>query len=105
MGLLALLGAFISLAELGIVQPGQRQTVGVVYFGLHCPTLREVKPPESKYKKPRSLSGVLCIGSLAVYYSRMATATLPSSQLRFTSEFGMFPSHDIYQITPSDNYY
>ena len=27
--------------------------------------------------------------SLAVNYSRIANATLPSSQLRFTSEFGM----------------
>ncbi|MFM5697992.1 hypothetical protein ACET6X_09670, partial [Aeromonas veronii] len=40
-------------------------------------------------KKPRSMSGVSCIGCLAVSYSRMANATLPSALPRFTSEFGM----------------
>ena len=29
------------------------------------------------------------IGSLAMTYSHMGTPTLPSAQLRFTSEFGM----------------
>ncbi|WP_219265079.1 hypothetical protein, partial [Aeromonas veronii] len=40
-------------------------------------------------KKPRSMSGVSCIECLAVSYSRMANATLPSALPRFTSEFGM----------------
>ena len=35
------------------------------------------------------MSGVSCIGCLAVSYSRMANATLPSALPRFTSEFGM----------------
>ncbi|MFM5173658.1 hypothetical protein ACEUBH_20725, partial [Aeromonas veronii] len=37
-------------------------------------------------KKPRSMSGVSCIECLAVSYSRMANATLPSALPRFTSE-------------------
>ncbi|WP_231554869.1 hypothetical protein, partial [Aeromonas allosaccharophila] len=37
-------------------------------------------------KKPRSMSGVSWIGCLAVSYSRMANATLPSALPRFTSE-------------------
>ena len=71
---LALLGALISLAELGIVpseernigcvlksrpprraqgvQTGQRQTVGVVYFGLHCTTLRGVNRRIQNTKNP-----------------------------------------------------
>uniref|UniRef100_UPI001CC7CC05 hypothetical protein n=1 Tax=Aeromonas caviae TaxID=648 RepID=UPI001CC7CC05 len=40
-------------------------------------------------KNPARLSGVSCIGCLAVSYSRMANATLPSALQRFTSEFGM----------------
>uniref|UniRef100_UPI001FC89B81 hypothetical protein n=1 Tax=Aeromonas caviae TaxID=648 RepID=UPI001FC89B81 len=40
-------------------------------------------------KNPTRLSGVSCIGCLAVSYSRMANATLPSALQRFTSEFGM----------------
>ena len=84
-----LLGALISLAELGIVQTGQHQTVGVVYFGLHCATLRVVNREILNTKTPVFRLGFFCIGSLAVCYSRMASATLPSPQLRFTSEFGM----------------
>ena len=42
-----------------------------------------------KRKNPSLLAGVFAIGCLAVTYSRMAGATLPSAQLRFTSEFGM----------------
>ena len=40
-------------------------------------------------KNPAQMSGVSCIGCLAVSYSRMANATLPSALQRFTSEFGM----------------
>ncbi|WP_234924135.1 hypothetical protein, partial [Aeromonas caviae] len=40
-------------------------------------------------KNPARVSGVSCIGCLAVSYSRMANATLPSALQRFTSEFGM----------------
>ncbi len=54
-------------------------------------------------QKPRSLSGVLWIGSLAVYYSRMANATLPSSQLRFTSEFGMDSGGSTALLPPGKN--
>ncbi|MFB0725442.1 hypothetical protein ACEU6F_22260, partial [Aeromonas salmonicida] len=43
----------------------------------------------SNNKKPRSSSGVFRVGCLAVSYSRMANATLPSALPRFTSEFGM----------------
>uniref|UniRef100_UPI001C86EBCC hypothetical protein n=1 Tax=Aeromonas enteropelogenes TaxID=29489 RepID=UPI001C86EBCC len=45
--------------------------------------------PISRNKKPRSVSGVFGVGCLAVSYSRMANATLPSALQRFTSEFGM----------------
>uniref|UniRef100_UPI001C885F7A hypothetical protein n=1 Tax=Aeromonas enteropelogenes TaxID=29489 RepID=UPI001C885F7A len=44
---------------------------------------------DSAIKKPRSVSGVFGVGCLAVSYSRMANATLPSALQRFTSEFGM----------------
>ncbi len=40
-------------------------------------------------KKPARMSGLLRVGCLAVSYSRMANATLPSALPRFTSEFGM----------------
>ncbi len=43
------------------------------------------------------------IGSLAVYYSRMAYATLPSSQLRFTSEFGMDSGGSTALLPPGKN--
>ncbi len=56
---MALLGAFISLAELGIVQTGQHQTVGVVYFGLHCATLRVVNREILNTKNPSLSTGVL----------------------------------------------
>ncbi|MGS3179803.1 hypothetical protein ACB265_10260, partial [Aeromonas dhakensis] len=40
-------------------------------------------------KKARSDERASSIGCLAVSYSRMANATLPSALQRFTSEFGM----------------
>ena len=52
--------------------------------------LCENKPIGATKAKSPLLSGLFAfIGSLAVCYSRMASATLPSPQLRFTSEFGM----------------
>uniref|UniRef100_UPI002FDCADB7 hypothetical protein n=1 Tax=Rheinheimera sp. TaxID=1869214 RepID=UPI002FDCADB7 len=49
---LALLGALISLAELGIAQPAQRKTVCVAgkLSSLYYST--RSKSPEPKYKKP-----------------------------------------------------
>ena len=43
--------------------------------------------PESK--KPATLLRAFLNRSLAMSYSHMGTPTLPSAQLRFTSEFGM----------------
>ena len=44
---------------------------------------------ENKSKKARSISyGLFLNRSLAMTYSHMGTPTLPSAQLRFTSEFG-----------------
>ncbi len=40
-------------------------------------------------KKARSSERAFNVGCLAVSYSRMANATLPSALPRFTSEFGM----------------
>ena len=48
------------------------------------------------------MSGV-SIGSLAVNYSRIANATLPSSQLRFTSEFGMGSGGSTALLPPGKN--
>ena len=57
-----------------------------------------------KCKKPTLSSGLFdLIGSLAVYYSRMASATLPSSQLRFTSEFGMDSGGSTALLPPGKN--
>ena len=44
---------------------------------------RKDKPP------PAELAGVCGIKTLAMTYSRMGKATLPSARVRFTSEFGM----------------
>ena len=41
--------------------------------------------------------------SLAVNYSRIANATLPSSQLRFTSEFGMESGGSTALLPPGKN--
>ena len=55
-------------------------------------------------KSPSLSTGAFSfIGSLAVYYSRMATATLPSSQLRFTSEFGMDSGGSTALLPPGKN--
>ena len=43
----------------------------------------------SKSKKPATLLRAFLKRSLAMSYSHMGTPTLPSAQLRFTSEFGM----------------
>ena len=143
MGPLALLGALISLAELGIVpslcDSQQSKTVCVLQFNTAaswesapsrsfgcaqplCDSqknatlvaflntgfavlLFESKPSGCHKAKRPSLSteAILFIGSLAVYYSRMATATLPSSQLRFTSEFGMDSGGSTALLPPGKN--
>ena len=46
------LGALISLAELGIVPSEERQTVGVLKPRRHCATLREQTDKRHKSKKP-----------------------------------------------------
>lgn len=90
-------------------QTGQRQTVGVGGFGLRCTTRMGLpcsggQPTGPESKKPTRMSGLFSfIGSLAVHYSRMATATLPSSQLRFTSEFGMGSGGSTALLPPGKN--
>ena len=55
-------------------------------------------------KAPRLREGLFhLIGSLAVNYSRMASATLPSSRLRFTSEFGMESGGSTALLPPGKN--
>ena len=98
------MGAFISLAELGIVQPEGSQIVGFLNSLLHCTTLQVIQRQDAIKQKARSMSGLFdFIGSLAVYYSRMASATLPSSQLRFTSEFGMDSGGSTALLPPGKN--
>ena len=59
---------------------------------------------EVNKKAPRLREGLFhLIGSLAVNYSRMASATLPSSQLRFTSEFGMESGGSTALLPPGKN--
>ena len=97
-------------AELRAVQPEGSQIIGFLNSRLHCTTRMGMprsgnRPPDSiKQKGPLvrlGLSGF--IGSLAVYYSRMASATLPSSQLRFTSEFGMDSGGSTALLPPGKN--
>ena len=88
------LRACVSRAELRVCfpcdgQPERSQQFGFSHSRLHCATLRAVNRLVLNTKTPVFRLGFFCIGSLAVCYSRMASATLPSPQLRFTSEFGM----------------
>ena len=70
-------------------------TIGISYLGWLMTKRREylrwILPfwPISGNKKARSNERASSIGCLAVSYSRMANATLPSALQRFTSEFGM----------------
>ena len=58
-------GAFISLAELGIVQLEGSQIVGFLNSQLHCTTLRVVNRQDAIKQKARSMSGLFgFIGSL-----------------------------------------
>ena len=69
-------------------------TIGVTAFNstIIKPESKNIIKPESK-KPDAFASGFSCsferIRSLAMSYSHMGTPTLPSAQLRFTSEFGM----------------
>src|SRR3989339_314586 len=88
---MTLLGALISLAELGAFSPDNAKLLALPVSGFTVLLSKYSTARITINKKaPVVRLGLFhFIGSLAVYYSRMASATLPSSQLRFTSEFGM----------------
>ena len=99
------LGALMPLAELRAFRPEDSKTVCCPKSRFHCTTLRVLICQNAiKQKGPVVRLGLLgFIGSLAVYYSRMASATLPSSQLRFTSEFGMDSGGSTALLPPGKN--
>ena len=97
------------LRSVGRVQPEERNIGCVLNSRLHCATRMGIprsgsKPTGAiKAKSPLFRVGFAFIGSLAVCYSRMASATLPSSQLRFTSEFGMESGGSTALLPPGKN--
>ena len=103
-------GAFLFIGSLDALRRAQGRSIGKkpncwlfeTPISLYYSALSE--PLGHKCKKPTLSSGLFdFIGSLAVYYSRMASATLPSSQLRFTSEFGMDSGGSTALLPPGKN--
>ena len=84
----------------GPASPFQTAPGSLVAWGMPC---SGDSSQHLQCKKPALMSGLLSIGSLAVNYSRMASATLPSSRLRFTSEFGMDSGGSTALLPPGKN--
>ena len=64
LGLSGFIGSLNALRGAQGVQTGQRQTVGVVYFGLHCTTLRGVNREVLNTKTPLNERGSFVLGAL-----------------------------------------